>query len=88
MDSISCHSGSISAAGVYDSVERLHESFNGLLKTYEAIYGRDESETFPSERLSGLIQRAYAQTGKKSCRLGWDEYDAPMLDALDKPETS
>ena len=52
-----------------------------LARPYEAIYGRDALETTPGMRLSGLIDRAYAQTGRQVVVL-IDEYDAPLLDVL------
>ena len=55
------------------------------LKPYEALYGRDESETTPGKRFAGLIQRAHKQTGLKAVVI-LDEYDAPLLDYLHKPD--
>ena len=55
------------------------------LKEYERQYGRDEDETTPGKRFSGLIQRAHRQTGLKTVVI-LDEYDAPMLDYLHNPE--
>ena len=48
---------------------------------YERLYGADESETTPGERLHGIIQRAYQQTGRQVAVIV-DEYDAPLLDVL------
>jgi len=42
-------------------------------------------ETTPGMRLAGLIDRAYAQTGKQVVVL-IDEYDAPLLDVLHEGE--
>ena len=55
------------------------------LKNYEALYGRDEDEATPGMRFAGLIQRAHRQTGLKAVVI-LDEYDAPLLDYLHKPE--
>ena len=55
------------------------------LKNYEALYGRDEDEATPGMRFAGLIQRAHRQTGLKTVVI-LDEYDAPLLDYLHKPE--
>jgi hypothetical protein len=56
-----------------------------LMEDYEALYGRNPSETSPGKRLYGVIKRAYAQTGK-GVALIIDEYDAPLLSVLHKPE--
>ena len=55
------------------------------LKNYEALYGRDEDEATPGMRFAGLIQRAHRQTGLKAVVI-LDEYDAPLLDYLHKPD--
>ncbi len=55
------------------------------LKNYEALYGRDEDEATPGMRFAGLIQRAHRQTGLKTIVI-LDEYDAPLLDYLHKPD--
>ena len=55
------------------------------LRRYEEIYGRVEEEKTPGTRFAGLIQRAHRQTGLKSVVI-LDEYDAPLLDYLHKPE--
>jgi len=55
------------------------------LKNYESLYGRDEDEATPGMRFAGLIQRAHRQTGLKTVVI-LDEYDAPLLDYLHKPE--
>jgi hypothetical protein len=55
------------------------------LKRYEKIYGADPLDTTPSTRFSGLIERAYEQTGQKVVIL-IDEYDAPLLEVLMMPE--
>jgi hypothetical protein len=55
------------------------------LKRYEKIYGADSQEITPSIRFSGLIERAYEQTGQKVVIL-IDKYDAPLLEVLMMPE--
>jgi hypothetical protein len=55
------------------------------LKRYEKIYGADSQEITPSTRFSGLIERAYEQTGQKVVIL-IDKYDAPLLEVLMMPE--
>jgi hypothetical protein len=55
------------------------------LKRYEKIYGADPLDTTPATRFSGLIERAYEQTGQQVVIL-IDEYDAPLLEVLTMPE--
>jgi hypothetical protein len=55
------------------------------LRRYEELYGRVEAETTPGSRLAGLIQRAHRQTDLRTVVI-LDEYDAPLLDYLHKPE--
>ena len=55
------------------------------LRRYEELYGRVEAETTPGSRLAGLIQRAHKQTDLRTVVI-LDEYDAPLLDYLHKPE--
>ena len=61
--------------------EQVQNELGRLLKPYEAVYGRDEAETTPGMRLSGLIERAYTQKGLQVVVI-IDEYDAPLLDVL------
>ena len=61
-------------------VESLTIELAGKLTDYEKIYGpNDASKPKLNQRLEGLIQRAYEQTGKQVVVL-IDEYDAPLLD--------
>ncbi|MCQ2329817.1 MAG: ATP-binding protein [Paludibacteraceae bacterium] len=66
-------------------IEEIQPRIGQQLKEYEAIYGRDEDERTPGAKLSGLIKRAYKQTGL-GVVLIFDEYDAPLLGKLDKPK--
>ena len=60
--------------------ESLTIELAGKLTDYEKIYGpNDASKPNLNQRLEGLIQRAYEQTGKQVVVLV-DEYDAPLLD--------
>lgn len=52
---------------------------------YEKLYGRNESETSPGNRMVGIIERAHEQTGLPVVVI-IDEYDSVMLEYLDKPE--
>lgn len=55
------------------------------LLEWEKLYGKDPEEKTPAERFSGVIRRAYKQTGKQVVIL-IDEYDAPLLDSNHLPE--
>ncbi len=61
--------------------ERLESMLNIQLYRYEEIYGRLDGEVMLNDRLMGLIQRAYQQTGRQVVVL-IDEYDAPLLDVM------
>ena len=64
--------------------EELELELSSKLTGYEAIYGKGAPDQIkPNQRLQGLIERAYAKTGKKAVVL-IDEYDAPLLDVVHK----
>jgi hypothetical protein len=63
----------------------LMRSVDRQLEEYEAIYGANAKDVTPGNRLFGLIQRAFKQTGQKAVIL-IDEYDAPLLEVLTMPE--
>ncbi len=69
------------ASAKHGEEKKLLSSLNRMLLQYEKIYGRGEGDVEPNERLMGLIQRAYEQTGQKVVLL-IDEYDAPLLDVM------
>lgn len=71
----------VSSAKNKESASELQRTLNLLLKPYCALYGQDKDEKTPGEILSGLIRRAYEQTGRQVAVL-IDEYDAPLLDVL------
>lgn len=75
----------MSTAKHIDSI-RLERELNYKLIGYEQQYGKGEGEIDSNQRLIGLIHRAYERTGKKVVVL-IDEYDAPLLDALNDDET-
>ena len=66
---------------IHGVVSELHRQLDG----YEALYGSGPNEDSPGKRFSGLIQRAHRQMGLKTVVI-LDEYDAPLLDYLNKPE--
>lgn len=61
--------------------ERLEQMLSVQLYRYEDKYGRISEEVTLNDRLSGLIRRAYEQTGQQAVVL-IDEYDAPLLDVV------
>lgn len=62
--------------------EDLELELSLKLSLYEKLYGKGgEDEVKSNQRLQGLIQRAYEQTGQKVVVL-IDEYDAPLLDVV------
>ena len=65
--------------------EALKRYLHLQLCNYENIYGRNEEEVDPNERLDGLVKRANKQTGQKVVVI-IDEYDAPLLDVVHEKE--
>ena len=61
--------------------EALVQEIEGKLSDYEEIYGRKPAHININQRMGGLIQAAYEQTGKQVVVL-IDEYDAPLLDVV------
>ncbi len=55
------------------------------LKPLKQTYGTDPEETLPGEVFSGLIRRAYEQTGEQVVVV-IDEYGAPLLEVLHEEE--
>ena len=66
-------------------VNLITTKLDGLLSSYEQIYGRNPVNVTPGDRLTNLITVAHAQTGQKTVVI-IDEYDAPMLDVLHDEE--
>ena len=62
-------------------IEELHSQLN----YHERKYKRQKSEGSPGTRLKELIQGLHEDTGLKTVVI-LDEYDAPLLDYLHKPE--
>ena len=65
----------------YDSASRLDSMLARHLNLWEDIWGREEREKTASDRFSGIIRRAYEQTGRQVVVL-IDEYDKPLLQSL------
>ena len=74
----------MSGAKHFDA-EALKDYLDLQLIPYEELYGRDEREKRPNERLDGLVKRANKQTGQKVVVI-IDEYDAPLLDVVHEKE--
>ena len=69
----------------YTAMSDLEERLNLQLREWERIYGNDPEEEGYAARFSGIIKRAYQQTGLQVVVL-IDEYDAPLLDSNHLPE--
>ena len=66
--------------------EDLGNLLHYLLCEMEQIYGRgNTADNVYGLRMANLVNRAYAQTGKKVVLL-FDEYDAPILDTMHDKE--
>ena len=68
----------------YTDAAKLREVINIQISRWEKIYGKEEDELTFSNRLEGVIQRAYQKTGKQVVVLV-DEYDSPLLDTNSEP---
>lgn len=69
----------------FDSLERLEQILDRHLFLWEDSWGTDARENTFSARFTGVIRRAFQQTGRPVVIL-IDEYDKPMLQALDNDE--
>ncbi|MDO4165729.1 MAG: ATP-binding protein [Bacteroides sp.] len=71
-------------ANYEDDETALEMRLDFHLRIYEDIYGCDSRNTTLGDRFQYLLDAAYRQTGRK-CVVLVDEYDKPILDALDTP---
>ena len=73
--------------GKYYEESVVHGNLNSILNDHEQRWGITEIEEKYNynARLTNIIQAAYRQTGERVVIL-IDEYDAPMLDSIRKPE--
>lgn len=71
----------LSVAKAQPSASALQETLLWLLKPMAEAWGREADETTPGKLLTGIILRAYQQTGRQVAIIV-DEYDAPLLDVL------
>ena len=65
--------------------DALKSYLNLQLSPYEDLYGGNDKEVYPNERLAGIVRRAYEKTGLKVVVI-IDEYDAPLLDVAHEEE--
>ena len=75
----------LSTAKGQDSPKELRNTLMWLLQPLTRKYGKDESEFTPGKVLSGVMRRAYEQTGRQVAVI-IDEYDAPLLEVLHEDE--
>jgi hypothetical protein len=62
-------------------LEEIEDCISGQLQRYEDVYGKSDGAISLSRRMTDLIQRAKAKTGKNVVVL-IDEYDAPILEVM------
>jgi len=66
----------------YTEADALEQTLNGYLVKWEQQYGVKPATDQPGRRLADVLRQAHVQTGK-TCVVLVDEYDKPMLDAMD-----
>lgn len=68
--------------GPYTQPGILEATIESYIANWEVEYGKNPLDTTTTDRFKGLLRRAYEQTGQRAVVL-IDEYDKPILDALD-----
>lgn len=63
----------------------LEAKIEGHIAQWEKIYGKNPTELTTGDRFTGVLRRAAEQYGHRAVVL-IDEYDKPILDALDTPQ--
>lgn len=63
----------------------LEAKIEGHIAQWENIYGKNPAELTTGDRFTGVLRRATEQYGHRAVVL-IDEYDKPILDALDTPQ--
>lgn len=71
----------ISSAKNQSTVEELRHALFYIMDPLTKQFGKQDNELLPGQLLSGMIRRAFEQTGKQVVVIV-DEYDAPLLDIL------
>ena len=69
----------------FDQPGILEAKIEGHIAKWENIYGKDPLELTTGDRFTGVLRRAAEQYGRRAVVL-IDEYDKPILDALDTPQ--
>ena len=69
----------------YERPEDLDNVLNDTLAQWEEVYGTEPTEISLSLRFKGVLRRACEKTGKQAIIL-IDEYDKPLLEAIDNKE--
>ncbi len=62
----------------------LESKLDSLLSDFEDVWGIEHDDRQPGDRFQRLLRTAHAQTGR-GCVVLVDEYDKPLLDAIDDP---
>ena len=74
------------SSGKYYDLECVYSAIGGIMEYYEKRYGLPiQKQEKLGKRLTDIILAAHEQTGRQAVVL-IDEYDAPMLDSIHKPE--
>ena len=76
----------LSSAKGRKTADDLQQSLKFILRDYLKKYGSSEEEETPGQCLTGILHRAYEQTGRQVVVI-IDEYDAPLLEVLHEAET-
>lgn len=63
----------------------LEDKIEAYISKWEVIYGKNTFELTTGDRFRGVLERACQQAGRRVVVL-IDEYDKPILDALDTPQ--
>jgi hypothetical protein len=71
--------------GEYNTLDALKKKLDMYVSQLEEVYGKNDIEPSLGDRFAGVIRRAYEQTGQRVVILV-DEYDKPILQALDNEE--
>ena len=74
-------------SGDFSSEEALHKYLNHVLKRWEQKYNITDIAEQPGQRFGDVIRFAYERSGKKVVIL-IDEYDKPMLSAIENERLS
>ena len=69
----------------FDAAGVLEAKIESYISGWEEIYGKSASELTTGSRFVGVLRRASEQYGRRAVVL-IDEYDKPLLDALDTPQ--